>query len=260
MPIYGYNGTVPIVLSKSGDLSRLLYPDIHLAGGLVRLLQRTFESLDPEAQVTGMVEEVAGLPDYARVEVQERFSQVYLAGEQRLFLGDFWSRGVCLAHCAFKEPEVVARAIRCWTRERVVTKELASRYPALTVDPQAEVFEEGREVHERWRSYLDRPPAPELGAVIRAAAARPELRMLFPFASMHFLCFSRCTGYPYTADCPVIAPAGSGRYSVMLRNGTTSSDLVAEDAVRFAIANLPAGCGPALPGTAQSIQDTESGR
>jgi hypothetical protein len=259
MPNYGNNGPAPIVLSRSGHLSRVLYPDIHLAGGLVRLLQRTFESLDPETRVTGMVEEVAGMPDFARVELQERFSQVYLAGEQRLFLADFWSRGVCLAHCAFMEPEVLARAILSWTRERVMTKELASRYPALAVDPQAQGFEEGREVHERWRSYLDRPPAPELGAVIRAAAVRPELRMLFPFTSMHFLCFSRCTGYPYTADCPVIAPAGNGRYSVMLPNGTTSSRLVAEDAVRFATANLPAGCGPALPGTAHQFK-TESGR
>lgn len=51
------------ILSKSGDVSQLIYPDVHSAGGLVRLVQRWFELLDSEARVTGMPgEEVAGLP------------------------------------------------------------------------------------------------------------------------------------------------------------------------------------------------------
>jgi hypothetical protein len=251
-----HNHTAPVTLTKSGDVSPLLYPDVHLAGGLVALLQQLFESVGQHVKVSALWG--WGGPDGARVEVEERFSQVYVAAEKRLFVVDFWSRGVCLVKGAFSESEVAAHAIHCWACEHAFTRELASRFPELVVDPEAEAFDEGREVEQRWRNYLERPPFPELGAVIRAAAALPELRMLFPFTSMTSLWFRRCTGYPYTTDCPVIAPSGSGRYSVRLPNRTTSYALAAEDAARFVVANLPQGCRSAIPGTARSLGDAES--
>ena len=244
-----------VVASKVGEVSQLLYPDIHSTGGLVGLVRRWFESLDPEARVTGIsaTEENRWCAASARVDVQDRFSQIHVADKQRLFLVDFWAHGVYLANGAFKQHEIAAQAICCWTRERVGTKELASRFPDLSIVPKAAAFEEGREVDEEWKSYLEKP-RPGFDAIIRAAAAQPELRMLFPFTSHLVLCFSRCTGYPYTDDCPMIAPAGSGRYQVMLRNGTTSPPLGAEDAVRLVIANLPPGCGPAVRGTAGTLR------
>jgi Family of unknown function (DUF6193) len=44
-----------------------------------------------------------------------------------------------------------------------------------------------------------------LRPVIKAAFVAPELRALFPFTSLNRLCFSRCSYYPYTDDCPCIA-------------------------------------------------------
>jgi Family of unknown function (DUF6193) len=44
-----------------------------------------------------------------------------------------------------------------------------------------------------------------LRPVIEAAFVTPELRALFPFTSMNRLCFSRCSEFPYTIDCPCIA-------------------------------------------------------
>jgi hypothetical protein len=53
-----------------------------------------------------------------------------------------------------------------------------------------------------------------LTPVIVAAAADPDLRALFPFTSMNRLCFSRCSKYPYTLDCPCIS-ANRGHYEVL---------------------------------------------
>jgi hypothetical protein len=53
-----------------------------------------------------------------------------------------------------------------------------------------------------------------LRPILAAAADDPDLRSLFPFTSMNRLCFSRCSAYPYTFDCPCIA-ADRGHYSVL---------------------------------------------
>ena len=76
-----------VVASKVGEVSQLLYPDIHSAGGLVGLVRRWFESLDPEARVTGIsaTEENRWCAASARVDVQDRFSQIHVADKQRLF-------------------------------------------------------------------------------------------------------------------------------------------------------------------------------
>jgi hypothetical protein len=42
-----------------------------------------------------------------------------------------------------------------------------------------------------------------LRPVVESAFAAPELRALFPFISMNRLCFSRCTQFPFTDDCPL---------------------------------------------------------
>ena len=44
----------------------------------------------------------------------------------------------------------------------------------------------------------------------RAAFARQELRRLFPFTSHYRLCFSRCSEYPYTIDCPAVDASEQG--------------------------------------------------
>jgi hypothetical protein len=41
--------------------------------------------------------------------------------------------------------------------------------------------------------------------LVAEAARRAELRGLFPFTSQARLCFSRCSDYPFTFDCPCIA-------------------------------------------------------
>jgi hypothetical protein len=49
-----------------------------------------------------------------------------------------------------------------------------------------------------------------LDPLIAAARATPELADLFPFTSMNRLCFSRCSDYPYTFDCPCVGVGHDG--------------------------------------------------
>jgi uncharacterized protein DUF6193 len=54
-----------------------------------------------------------------------------------------------------------------------------------------------------------------LAPVIEAAFVTPELRALFPFTSVNSVCFSRCSDWPYTGDCPCIFGAGEREYIVL---------------------------------------------
>jgi hypothetical protein len=64
------------------------------------------------------------------------------------------------------------------------------------------------------RAAEDPPWLRDLLVPLVAAARRtPELAELFPFTSMNRLCFSRCSDYPFTLDCPCVA-IGRGGYLV----------------------------------------------
>ena len=106
-------------------------------------------------------------------------------------------------------------------------------------------------VRDRWTDELARIGSgstwmlKSLETVSAAAAANPELRRLFPFTAMTRLCFSRCSAFPYTTDCPCIAVDGD-RYSVL--SSWTVADLPAHrwaevdnpvDAVAVAVTHLP---------------------
>lgn len=83
-------------------------------------------------------------------------------------------------------------------------------------------------------------------ALVAAAATRAELQGLFPFTSHMRLCFSRCSDYPYTFDCPCIAFDRDG-YLVQVTWGVSDEPspvlLDATEDVRLAVdvlvQNLP---------------------
>jgi hypothetical protein len=80
-----------------------------------------------------------------------------------------------------------------------------------------------RELQARWTSELERIGRDDswvgqaLRPVIAAASAVPQLQALFPFTSVNRLCFSRCSDYPYTVDCPCIAATKASEYIVQAR-------------------------------------------
>lgn len=107
------------------------------------------------------------------------------------------------------------------------------------------------ELRGRWQRQLDRVTTGDtwveqsLEPVVTVAASDPDLRRLFPFTSLNRLCFSRCSAYPYTLDCPCIA-AGHGRYVVLSTwaVGDEPAPVLAEtddasQAVSVVVAHLP---------------------
>jgi hypothetical protein len=64
----------------------------------------------------------------------------------------------------------------------------------------------GEQLGDSWADVALRP-------VVEAAAKSEPLRRLFPFMSLNRQCFSRCSDYPYTLDCPCIE-ATSATYLV----------------------------------------------
>jgi hypothetical protein len=231
-----------------------LYPDLLSAGGLVNALRVALSELGSALKVSGLPETV-NFVAYARVESGSRFSQVYIAAKERLFLFDFWSRGVMLAQGRTSNLTVTAEAINRWVGSSCTTAELASDFAFVEVEPKAAVFERGEEVEYQWQEYLATigERFPELVAFVRAASRRQELRQLFPFTSLNRFCFSRCTGYPFTGDTPYVCPQLDGQYEVFSPNGRALGQGDAEVAVRLVIEHLPENCGPAVPGTAENL-------
>jgi hypothetical protein len=246
---------VTIRLAKADELDPALYPDVVRARGLGPCIAEVLQRIGSALRVAPSTDFPVA---HARVEGGQRFSQIYIGAAGRIFTTDFWSRGVCLAPFATPEIEDLVRAIDFWIGDLPTTRELVSRFPGVDVSPGAVHFEDGTEVEAAWTSYLARSPYPELEAFIREAATVPELRQLYPFTSLKRLCFSRCTGYPYTFDCPVIVPTRDGRYVVKPRRDlgwedetASSAPVDAKEAVRLAVSALPQGAGPARPGTAE---------
>jgi hypothetical protein len=85
------------------------------------------------------------------------------------------------------------------------------------------------------------------------------LRRLFPYTSLNIFCFSRCTGYPFTLDTPFVRPVMENWYEVMSASGLVLGRGDAEAAAELVVANLPPGCGPAVPGTADDLGGAEPG-
>jgi hypothetical protein len=235
------------------------YPDVAAAGGLAGAvaiaLREIGSSLSADRAGVNFI-------SYARVEAGERFSQIYMAAGERLFLIDFWRKGVQLAEGSIDDLQMVATVIDAWVRRAPSTAELAERFRFVHASAGALAYEEGREVEQKWAAYLAlrTETIPGQRELFRAAWAEPRLRQLFPFTSMGVLCFSRCTGYPFVSDTPSIASIGGGRYRVYAADGRgVLGEGNVREAVEMAAAALPSGCGPAVAGTADDFGMAGSG-
>lgn len=72
--------------------------------------------------------------------------------------------------------------------------------------------------------------------------------------------FSRCTEQRWTWDIPYIQPAAAGTYWVSgpRRTQTVGPAPTAQDAIAMVVQRLPAGCGPAFPGTPEELAAHEA--
>jgi len=193
----------------------------------------------------------------ARVGMNCRFSQVGNAVEERLFLCDFWDQGVMLALARTPDLLQVARSIHAWVQEKANTSQLRESFPFATCEPIAESFEKDMEVEWKWESLEEsarthRDMATLLPLILTARRTK-KVRRLFPFTSLSNLCLSRCTGYPYSGDCPYAAPTGDSQYKVFDTLGKVIGRGDAESAVQLLVDHLPPNCGPATKGTADDL-------
>lgn len=241
-------------LSTPSDDTRRLYPDVVEAGGLALALQSALRSIESELSVTDLPKEYRFVA-YARVQRGVRSSQVYIAAETRLFFNDFWRDGVNFANGSTSDLFQIARAIHCWVAEECTVSAIKA-FSFVTLTEIAESFDRQTEVEDRWMHYLKNIGFPELEPIVAEAATRPRLRQLFPYTSLNRLCFSRCTGYPYTRDTPHIEPVELGRYKVRDARGKLIGTGDAKLAADMLVGNLPVDCGPAIRGTADTLNST----
>ncbi len=234
------------------------YPDLDAAGGLATALQGALRSIGSPLTSAGLDPAVKFVV-YARVEFGSRFSQIYIAAEERLFLFDGWNRGVCLLRGVTPTLVDLARVIDRWVGSDCTTAELSAAFEFVTPETRAAVYERGGEVEDRWQGYLSGigEQFPELAELVAAAAQRPELRRLFPYTSLNTFCFSRCTGYPFTRDIPHVTPLPSGGYQVAGPDGRVLGRGSGEEAAELVVRHLPPGCGQAVAGTAEDLARAE---
>ena len=232
---------------------RNFYPEVRTAGSLRAALHVALENIG--SSLTPAACDQWFPHTYARVEKSTRFVQIYLAAKERLFLAEFWAHGVALAAGNCSDLAETAQAIDAWTcSERLMTPDMHSRFPWIAPRAGAEAYESGSEVEWRWKCLLsDASHSEETRIAIEVASRTPELMVLFPYTSMFTLCFSRCTGYPFTRDIPCITPLGQGRYSVKHMDGATIASVAIEKAVALVVQNLPSGCGSAKRGVADRV-------
>jgi hypothetical protein len=230
-----------------------LYPDVAAHGSLAAALGHVAEQhgLDLD-RITASSDGWVHVG--ARLARAHRIATVVMGSEERWFISELWSRGVCLSRGKTADLVAMAGALDLWCRGATLT-DLHDQYSFMEVGELALAHERGTAVDVKWRRL--RESASDLvRPAVEAAAAQPMLRGLFPFLSHETLCFSRCTGYPYSGDVPVIQPVGASRFRVRTPDGTTVADEVtAVDAVAAAVAALPPGCGPAVAGTAHDLPE-----
>jgi len=237
------------------------YPDIAHAGSISVALSKSLA--DVGSSLVADATEVDDFMPYAKVEKETRFSQISLAGGERLFLVDFWSEGVIFGNGSTPELSDVARAINAWIVDKSAIEKMLSNFDFFSPTESGKAHEGGVIVEHKWQNLLeywkgekqpigtpDRNPA----QLIEAAMKRPILRQLFPYTSLISLCFSRTTGYPFTNDCPRIEPQGNGKYFVYAPDTfDILGEGLVEDVLDILINHLPPNCGSAVNGTADDF-------
>ena len=232
-----------------------MYSEIERYGNINKALNIEFSKIESPLRVMED-ESTENFPlSYARIEKGNKFSQIYLAANEKLYLPDFWRNGVCLAHGKIDNIKELVNIIDFWLLKNISTKELSQRFPKVIPNEKAEAFDENKEVDYAWNSYLKDESFKELKEFIEIAKQDKVIGKLFPFTSLMRLCFSRCTGYPYTYDTPIVIsiPYENGKYEVRFPENTTIGRGTAKEALEILKNNLPKDIKPAIKGTADDL-------
>lgn len=260
---------------KSKTTILKMYPELENVGGLGNAIDIELKKNHSTLRVS-QNNELDIIPfTYARIENGQKFSQVYIGAEEKIYLPDFWKEGVCLANGHTKDISELAQAIEFWLCNDISTKELSEKFLCVLPNEKAFAFDNNKEVEYAWNSILkdESKPRSELNAFIKLAINDDILNKLFPFTSLYTLCFSRCIGYPYDTDnLPNVTPKQfenfapvKGKKSAAVQNRSKSEAQFvvtknrteylgegnAEEVLKIVKANLPDNVEPARKGTAE---------
>ncbi|RZK33972.1 MAG: hypothetical protein EOO61_14360 [Hymenobacter sp.] len=235
-----------------------MYPELDAAGGLGNALNAEFIKLDSCLKILSN-SSLDKIPfPHSVVKKGKKFSQIYLAANEKLYLPDFWREGVCLAQGRTNKLTDLAKVLDFWLCQDVTTAELSAAFSFVNPHHKAVAFDEDDEIAYTWACIQADESRTDLKAFVDLAIRDVVLNKLFPFTSLFTLCFSRCTGYPYTCDTPTVTPTGKrifGRYQyeVKLPGNKLAGSGSAAEALAIVKANLPPGIKPAIKGTAEDL-------
>lgn len=234
-----------------------LYPDLAQCGSLGKLLYAEFKRVGSPLIATGLDESVGGSIYWASVKKDRRSSDISVAKNKRLFLAPLWIKGVQLASLETPLLDVLARTLHAWLIEQYPATRLKVAFPDINISEAAPFYEDSPKayVEMRWAilcTHVNKM-MPSLYPVVRLAKDIPVLRQLLPYTSVDALSFSRCTGYPFSCDCPSIGPIVKDVFRVIGSSGEVLGCGNADKSLKVALANLPEDCGPAVHGTAEDL-------
>lgn len=238
-----------------------LYPEIVIAGGLVKALNLSLEKnnssfLCIENNLFGETNLTSAI-----LKNKNHSSQIYIASEKKLYLFDFWENGVCLGFGKINDIHSLTRIIDYWLRCDLTIKDLIEKYSFISANDIANSYYDNKEVEYQWNKILKDDYITQVGLIefVELAIKDEILSKLFPFTSMTTLRFSRCTGFPYTNDTPTVTPIGNKSFKV---NSTFEIDNdenylgkgTAIEVLKIVKNNLPYNISPAVKGTANDCK------
>jgi hypothetical protein len=251
-----------------------MYPEIEKAGGLSNALNIEFAKINSPLKVA-IENNIDKLPfDYAMIENKNKFSQVYIGAEKKLYLPDFWRDGVCLANGQAENILELVKVLDFWLNHDITTNELSKKFKFVKPNDKANAFDEDKEVEFTWNFILQDDSKAELHEFVKLAINDEFIGKLFPYTSLYTLRFSRCTGYPFDSDdLPNVTPKQFENFAPIINeyiitesdNTTLEQQFIvtknmneylgignAKEALEIVNKNLPENIRPAKKGTADN--------
>ena len=251
------------VTKPSGDEAResllALYPELrHFT--LSEILHQELHA-EPSLSVNGIDQKSTSL--WINITGLQRHSQVFLAAQERCIMADLWENGVLIGNASSDSFAEMGKFWRAALLQNLSLDEIEALAPCFRASEAGRAQEQGAQtyVNDAWKKLLMRLESEPTHSLALAASQIPMLRQLLPYTSLGRLCFSRCTGYPFSYDCPCAAfVKNDKRFAVLkahgYRGGFNSEPLGfgnAQEAAQMLADALPSNCGPAILGTADDL-------
>jgi hypothetical protein len=191
-------------------------------------------------------------PAYANASGCNGSVHVALLPGARTFRTEIRRAGITIGLIDCATIEEVAEIFATWLARPLNSKDAREIWPNANLREDADLYEIDDPVDRAWNAILylnGGTPEPFLWE----CAKIPVIRGLMPFSSMDWLCFSRCTDYPFTEDCPVTFPMRDGHYQITLPDQGKTTVTGAAEAAEFVAWNLTPCTTRAFEGVADEL-------